>query len=612
MRRFIIITFILAFLVGVSPIRASEIPQTDIAMSVGADETQRNLVWYSLSSAPGEVRLWADRTAMEYVGAYTASVSKASDGSYYVNRVILHDLLPEVDYIYQLVNGDYESPLYRFSTGARGDFSFAFAGDPQLGESKDTAKDRAGWALTLDRIANHDIFHDTAFLLTAGDHVDEKNNESHFDDLLHHDALTGLPMANVIGNHEAKSEIFSQHFYRPNESPEYGVTSAGGDAYFIYHNVLFFLINSNDKDTAEHRAFMESVLADHADCTWKVVALHHSLYTVANHAYDESILSRREELVPLFEELGIDVVLSGHDHVYCRSYLMDGLTPLSHMDYYDESSMHSATNAEGVLYITANSSSGSKNYDPKDEFFPYSAEHHQYDVGEISRVSVSENSFAIYTYRTDTMEMLDHFTLYKETVAPHPFTDVSSGAWYNKAVQYAYSHDLMTGTGKALFSPTVATTRAMAVTLLHRLDGSPETGSHCFTDVPSDAYYADGVAWAVEAGIVKGITSDRFAPELPITREQLVTILARYMTYRGEFTVPADHVGDFADSNLVSPYALVAINWALQSGLIRGTSPELISPRGTASRAQVAQIIMRLDKMTDDSPASVSAKDFVF
>ncbi len=597
MKRVLTLITVLALVVGCCPVQATEDLQTDIALSVGVNETQRNLVWYAASSVPGEVRLWATREDMEFLGIYTASVAKATDGDYYIHRVTLSDLLPGTDYAYQLVNEETESPLYTFSAYGAGDFSFAFAGDPQLGESKDTAKDRAGWARTLERITEHEFFSNTAFLLSAGDHVDEKDNEEHFDDLLHHEALTGLPMANVIGNHEAKSDVFSQHFFRPNDSTEYGVTAAGGDAWFTYNNVLFFLINSNDKDTDEHRAFMESVLATNSHYTWKVVALHHSLYTVANHAYDDSILSRREELVPLFDELGIDVVLSGHDHVYCRSYLMDGLTPLSHMDYYDQSSMHSATNPEGVLYITANSSSGSKTYDPKDEVFPYSAEHHQYDVGEVSRVSVTESSFSIYTYRTDTMEVVDHFTLYKEAEDAHPFIDVPQEEWYNRGVQYAYSHRLMNGTGESLFSPTLATTRAMAVTLLHRLEGRPTGGDYGFSDVPRDAWYADAVAWAASAGIVKGVSPDRFSPDRPITREELVTILGRYGAYLEENTVAEDLLSTFADGNTVASYAVSSMNWALQTGLIRGTDAGHLTPQGTATRAQVAQIIMRLDKL---------------
>ncbi|MBR6825983.1 MAG: S-layer homology domain-containing protein [Oscillospiraceae bacterium] len=597
MKRLIAIFLILALILPLSTVNASVPYQTNIAISVGKTETERNFVWYSLSSQPGVLQLWILWEPLEYLGSYYATVSKASDGDYYIHRVTVENLLPDIDYGYQLINEDVKSPFYHFSTSATGDFSFIFAGDPQLGESKDTSKDRAGWALALNRIAYHEAFTDSAFLLTAGDHVDEKNNEDHFDDLLEHAALKSIPMANVIGNHEAKSEIFSQHFFRPNDSTTYGVTKAGGDAYFLFNDVLFFLINSNDRDTEEHRAFMEEVLAEHPDTLWQVVALHHSLYTVANHAYDESILARREELVPLFAELGIDVVLSGHDHVYCRSYLMDSMVPLSHWDYYDEPSRHSATNTHGIVYVTANSSSGSKTYDPREEDFPYSAEHHQYDAGELSRIDITENSFSIRTFRTDTMEEVDRFTLYRTEEAPHAFTDVSPTDWYDRAVQYTFSHGLMKGTGEEVFSPTLPTTRAMAVTLLHRMEGSPETGTHSFTDVVETAYYNKAVAWAVEAGIVTGVSPELFAADRPITREQLVTMLARYASYCGMYTEAEDLAESFVDADLVSAYARASVNWALAEGLLQGTGKDRLSPQGTATRAQVAQIFMRIDKM---------------
>lgn len=592
MKRLFAIALLLACLLSLCPVSAAEPAQTDIALSVGADESQINIAWYCVSAVPGQVLLWNETEERHF----DSTVTKAKDGDYYSHKATLTGLLPGTDYAYCLINEGEQSPVYHFKTADRGAFSFAFAGDPQLGESRDTEKDRAGWALALQRITEHEIFTDTVFLLTAGDHVDEKNNEAHFDDLLHHSALQSLPMANVIGNHESGSEIFSQHFFRPNDSQTYGVTKAGGDCWFTYHNVLFFLINSNDKDNEEHRAFMEEVLAAHPDCTWKVVALHHSLYTVANHAEDSSILARREELVPLFDELGIDVVLSGHDHVYCRTYLMDGFTPLRTMDDYDQTSFYSATNPEGVLYITANSSSGSKTYDPREDVFDYSAQQHQYDVGEISRVEVGEEHLSIYTYRTDTMELLDHFTIYRKQEMPHPFTDVAAESWYQKAVQYCYTNDLMEGMTPTEFAPEVPTTRAMAVTVLHRMHGSPRTGEHSFTDVLPDAYYEGAVAWATEAGIVQGIGDGRFAPDRAVTREELISMLARYAAYLGRDTQAEDHRAAYADGAQVSDYAVAPMNWALQEGLIHGMSETELSPQGTATRAQVARMMMGLLK----------------
>lgn len=592
MKRLFAVALLLACLLYLCPVSAAEPAQTDIALSVGADESRMNIAWYSVSAAPGQVLLWNATEERRF----DSSVTKAKDGDYYSHKATLTELLPDTDYTYCLINEGEQSPVYHFKTSASGDFSFAFAGDPQLGESSNTEKDRAGWALALQRISEHEIFTDTAFLLSAGDHVDEKNNEAQFDDLLHHSTLQSLPMANVIGNHESGSDIFSQHFFRPNESQTYGVTKAGGNCWFTYNNVLFFLINSNDKDTQEHRAFMEEVMAAHPDCSWKIVALHHSLYTVANHARDESILRRREELVPLFDELGIDVVLSGHDHVYCRTYLMDGLTPLRTMDDYDQSTFHSATNPDGVLYITANSSSGSKTYDPREEVFVYSAQQHQYDVGEISRVEVGEEHLSIRTYRTDTMELLDHFTIYRKQETPHPFTDVDGESWYQKAVQYCYTNDLMNGMAPTEFAPKAPTTRAMAVTILYRMHGSPQAGGHSFADVSPDAYYEDAVAWATEAGIVQGIGDGSFAPDRSVTREELISMLARYAAYLGRDTRAEDHTAAYADGEQISDYAVAPMNWALQEGLINGMSETVLSPQGTTTRAQVARMMMGLQK----------------
>lgn len=592
MKRFFAVILLLACLLSLCTVSAAEPAQTDIALSVGGDESRMNIAWYSISAEAGQILLW---NASEE-RSFSSTVTKAEDGDYYSHKATLTGLLPDTDYAYCLINEGEQSPVYHFKTAASGDFSFAFAGDPQLGESSNSEKDRAGWALALQRITEHEIFADTAFLLSAGDHVDEKNNEAHFDDLLHHSALQSLPMANVIGNHESNSEIFSQHFFRPNESQIYGVTKAGGDCWFTYNNVLFFLINSNDKNTQEHRAFMEEVIAENPDCTWKIVALHHSLYTVANHATDDSILSRREELVPLFDELGIDIVLSGHDHVYCRTYSMDGFTPLRTMDYYDQSTFHSATNPDGVLYITGNSSSGSKTYDPREETFDYSAQQHQFDVGEISRMEVTEDHLSIYTYRTDTMELLDYFTIYKKQELPHPFADVSAESWYHKAVQYCYTNGLMNGVTSTEFAPDTPATRAMAVTILYRLHGSPETGQHSFSDVLPNTYYEDAVAWAAEAGIVKGIGNGCFAPDRNVTREELIAMLARYAGYLGRNTQAEDHTASYTDAGLISAYAIDPVNWALQEGLINGVSETELNPQGITTRAQAARMMMGLLK----------------
>ncbi len=179
--------------------------------------------------------------------------------------------------------------------------------------------------------------------------------------------------------------------------------------------------------------------------------------------------------------------------------------------------------------------------------------------------------------------------------APGSFTDVKDSDWFASAVKYAYENGLMTGTGNGVFSPNTATNRAMIVTILYRLEGSPAmTNSSSFTDVASGTYYADAVAWAAQNGIVSGYGNNKFGPTDNITREQLATILYRYAQYKNNDTTASADLSTYTDANAISAYARTALSWANAEKLINGTSTTTLSPKQTATRAQVAQILMNL------------------
>ena len=132
------------------------------------------------------------------------------------------------------------------------------------------------------------------------------------------------------------------------------------------------------------------------------------------------------------------------------------------------------------------------------------------------------------------------------------------------------------------------------MTILYRLEGTPAvTGTTAFTDVAAGQYYADAVAWAAQNGIVSGTSATTFSPDGVITREQMAAILYRYAQYKGyDVTAKAD-LSMFTDAAQVSTYATDAMAWANASGLISGTSATTLSPAGSATRAQVATILMR-------------------
>ena len=178
--------------------------------------------------------------------------------------------------------------------------------------------------------------------------------------------------------------------------------------------------------------------------------------------------------------------------------------------------------------------------------------------------------------------------------AQEPFADVTDGAWYADAVQYVYDNGLMTGVSGSSFAPNNTLTRAMVVQTLYAMAGKPEvSGSESFADVASNDWFADAVTWASANGIVNGYSAAQFAPGDPVTREQLALILYGYAQIRGYNTTQGGmSIREFSDYGAISDWALEAMDWAVNAGLLSGKGNGVLDPAGTATRAEVAQILM--------------------
>ena len=267
-------------------------------------------------------------------------------------------------------------------------------------------------------------------------------------------------MATTVGNHDADNANYTYHFNRTNASELGSNKVVGGDYYFKYGNALFIMLNTQDTNVAEHKQFIEQTVAANKDCKWRIVTLHQDIYGSAEHSNEPEITNLRYQLTPIFEQNDIDAVLTGHDHAYSRSKMLLGGTKAN--DYTDdefdaelEKDMDagenpttktvapgnikndstdekdqkylaylksimdekaietvkkqgsSVINPEGVLYMTAGSSSGSKYYDLVPRQQTYIAHRWQEDVPTYSVVDVTENSLTINTYRTDNDEKID-------------------------------------------------------------------------------------------------------------------------------------------------------------------------------------------------------------
>ena len=179
------------------------------------------------------------------------------------------------------------------------------------------------------------------------------------------------------------------------------------------------------------------------------------------------------------------------------------------------------------------------------------------------------------------------------------FTDVEKDSWYESAVQYAYDNGIFSGMTPTSFAPGVAMTRAMLVSVLYRLDGTDYKGNDTFLnyykDVPKYSWYSVALAWATQNRIVSGVGDRVFNPDGNITREQMAAILYRYAVFKGYDTSASANLSKFPDADKISSWAIDSMKWAVAEGLISGNGINL-DPRGNATRAQVASILMRYCK----------------
>lgn len=179
----------------------------------------------------------------------------------------------------------------------------------------------------------------------------------------------------------------------------------------------------------------------------------------------------------------------------------------------------------------------------------------------------------------------------------NPFADVNAGDWFYRDVLFSYEKGLMSGMDAAAFAPYANTTRAQIAVIFYRMEGSPAVeGENSFTDVVRDsgtAWFYDAVTWAQQNGIMGGYSNSSFAPNDPITREQLAAIFYRYAQYKGYDTTQGGMaIREFDDYESISDYAMGAMAWAVNTGLVKGDS-NLLYPKGTATRAEIAALFHR-------------------
>lgn len=353
---------------------------TGIVLGVASNETQRTVSWYTSADTSQVVQLAPTSAVVN--GQFVASVTTfAATGAAnvsttgYNRHAVLSGLQENTQYSYRVGSDGNWSPTYSFKTQSfEGDFDFLFFGDPQIGSSGNVAKDGAGWADTMNVALTANP--NAELLVSGGDQVETANTEPQWDAFLAPDQLRQYPWAATIGNHDVGGKAYEQHFYTPNtdyssayyKDPTKTATTSGGDYWYIYKDVLFIDLNSNSYDSANgggdaaHVQYVTDVVNQHgADAKYTVLVYHHSIYSAADHAKDADNKVRRVDFPTTFSKLGVDLVLQGHDHVYTRSYEIKNGEKANPAEQPGQNDVF--VGEGGVIYMTANSASGSKYYD---------------------------------------------------------------------------------------------------------------------------------------------------------------------------------------------------------------------------------------------------------
>jgi hypothetical protein len=270
-------------------------------------------------------------------------------------------------------------------------------------------------------------------MISAGDQVETANQTSQYAGYLKPEAFKNLPVSNAVGNHDSGNALFTDHFQLPNAT-KVGSSATNYDWWYTYNNTLFMFIDANYRSEhsqgaiAGHKAVMQEAIDKNPEVKWKVVVFHQGPYTNASHDTNDGY-GFRTTWTPMFDDLGIDVVLNGHDHSYTRAYQMYGDNPQKEQQWIDDNGnivsddtgklYNKVLNPTGTAYFELNSGSSSKFYALKPEKY-FVAKQVQTNTSNFSIVDVTDDSFTVTTYAADVKytgadysRVIDTYTIYK-------------------------------------------------------------------------------------------------------------------------------------------------------------------------------------------------------
>ncbi|MFS0841070.1 S-layer homology domain-containing protein [Paenibacillus sp. 1P03SA] len=430
---------------GGGGIKGPVVPSAVALTFNGDPKTSQGFAWYTDPSVTG-TKLEIAESAKVVNGTFPAGTAQTFEGTalpvsvyqsssdkssgkfttYASHKVTASGLKPGTTYSYRIGDGQdgHWSDIRSFTTEGSGDsFTFLYTTDPQ----GTTESEYVTWKHTLEEALNK--FPTSKFVTITGDLVDNGDIENQWMWLLNQpkDLFSKLPVVPALGNHESKANNnFTYHFNLPNTSnteakPDGSVYSFDyGPAHFMVINTEYNEAKGIDTVYKKQEEWLRAEAAK-TDKKWKIVMFHKSPYSVASHTNDSDVLFFRKKLTALFDELGIDVVLSGHDHTYTRTYPMFDNVP----EKTSTNENNQIIDPKGTLYLVSNAA-GDKRYTPKAGPFPFAAKYGQPGKEMFTGITVTDNSmsFQVYTTtETGTTDLYDQFSVQKTDAKPNPVRD---------------------------------------------------------------------------------------------------------------------------------------------------------------------------------------------
>lgn len=385
-----------------------------LLMTPGEDNTKMNFSWQSsFKSAKAEIEV-ATKQDMSDAESLDVSTRFNIFCFEYTHEATASELEADTTYYYKYYADKKWSDVYSFKTADAGSTRVLFVSDCQIGRYRQGTDeeilqhDTYGWYKTMELATEKNA--GINFIISTGDQVEDSYSEHQYSLMESVPQLRNYPIAAAVGNHEFYTTNYSSHYNNPNRNTDVPFRDpAGNGYYFLYNDILFIVLDSNVVVPSTHRKIIKAACEAYPNAKWKVVSMHHSPYDANAAKYFTSKITRAT-ITPFFDEFGIDLCLSGHDHYYSRSYIVKNnkvTDDVLHNNTY--------TDPKGTLYVSANSSSGS-NYNGIDteNVGPECDVWFQSDTPCYSIMDVKDGKLTVTTYETGNNGVVDTISIIKK------------------------------------------------------------------------------------------------------------------------------------------------------------------------------------------------------